>query len=529
MSLFGRSPAPTPAPAPKRKGFFSRFLGREQVGPLERRSAAIAVLESRFQNLDKYTARRVDGSAMDSSCGEVGIGPGIKEKFRLQADSIPVSQVEWFGSMGFIGHQTCAIIAQHWLISKACWMPGKDAARNGYEITSVDGSDIETEKLDYLRRLDERYKIKENLEQFVGMGRVFGVRHAIMYVESPDPEYYLKPFNLDGVLPGTYRGISQVDPAWITPELGPEAMNDPLSLTFFEPTYWRIGTRLIHHSHIFIYRTEQVPDILKPTYLYGGVPLPQKLAERVYAAERTANEAPLLALSKRSTTYKTDVEAAMLSDSFNQKMQEWADFRDNWGIRFVSHDDEVQIQDSTLADLDALIMTQYQLVAAIAGVPAVKLMETTPKGFNSAGTYESKSYHEGLGTIQANDLTPLLQRHHAMCIRSDVIPKFGGGMFRTVVSWRPTDMPTSAEWAEINLKKATTDKTLVETGAIDGLDVRKRVQNDPDSGFFGIEDAEPEDENTGLPDDGTDTDRVNTGVKAENGAPVEGTEALNGA
>lgn len=493
MSIFGRTPpAAPPAPlAKRRKGFFDRLLGRTDPEPEIRRGAALKALAARVQNLDGYKARNLDGRAMDSADCPT-IQSGIKEKFRLQADSIPTSQVEWFSTLGFIGHQMCALLGQQWLISKACWMPGKDAVRNGYEITATDGQEVSTEALDMLRRMDDRLKVKESMEQFIGLGRMFGVRHAIMYVESADPEYYLKPFNLDGVTPGSYKGISQVDPTWITPELGTAAMNDPLSLQFFEPEYWRVGQRLIHHSHIFIFRTEDVPDLLKPTYLYGGVPLPQKLAERVYAAERTANEAPLLALSKRSTTYKTDVETAMTSDTFHQKMQEWADYRDNWGIRFVSHEDEVQIDDTALADLDALIMTQYQLVASIAEVPATKLLGTSPKGFNSAGTYESKSYHEMLGTTQANDLTPLLQRHHAMCIRSEVAPRLGVAPFRTTISWRPTDMPTTAEWAEINLKKAQTDAALVDAGSIDGMDVRKRLQNDPDSGYFAIEDAEPE-------------------------------------
>ena len=61
---------------------------------------------------------------------------------------------------------------------------------------------------------------------------------------------------------------------------------------------------------------------------------------------------------------------------------EWAGLRDNYGVKVIDKDAEDLTQfDTGLADLDVTIMTQYQLVAAIAGVPATKLLGTTPKGF----------------------------------------------------------------------------------------------------------------------------------------------------
>ena len=80
----------------------------------------------------------------------------------------------------------------------------------------------------------------------------------------------------------------------------------PDSLTFYEPQYWRVGGKRIHKSHLWISRGDEVADILKPSYLYGGVPVVQQIFERVYAAERTANEAPILALTKRLNIQKAE-------------------------------------------------------------------------------------------------------------------------------------------------------------------------------------------------------------------------------
>lgn len=92
-----------------------------------------------------------------------------------------------------------------------------------------------------------------------------------------------------------------------------------------------------------------------------------------------------------------------------------------------------------------------------------------------------------LESIQQHDLSPLVNRHHLLLIRSHVAPKFKIDPFNTEAAWLPLDTPTAEEQADINLKKAQTDDALVQAGAIDGTDIRGRLINDRDSGYNGIE------------------------------------------
>lgn len=420
----------------------------------------------------------------------------VKATMAYNMGGMSDSQLSWYGSQGFIGYQACAMIAQHWLVSKACATPAKDAIRKGWEITVNDGTEIEPEILADLRKADSRYKLRQNLVEFVKFGRVFGIRIAMFKVESTDPEYYTKPFNLDGVIKGSYKGISQIDPYWMAPELNQPAAADPSDIDFYEPTYWRIGGLRIHKSHLIIMRGDDVPDILKPTYLYGGISVPQKIYERVYAAERTANEAPQLALTKRTNILKTDVEAALANQAaFENKMMEWAYYRDNYGIKIIGTDDEMDQKDTALGDLDVTIMTQFQLVASIANVPATKLMGTSPKGFNASGEYEEANYREELESIQTFDLTPLLNRHYDLVLRSYICPKYSIPPFEVETVFNPLDSLTEIEQSDVNLKKAQTDQALQATGAIDGSDIRERLIADPKSGYTGMSnEAETEEE-----------------------------------
>jgi phage-related protein (TIGR01555 family) len=398
------------------------------------------------------------------------------------------SQFAWFAAQGFIGHQACAILAQHWLIDKACTIPAEDAIRNGYEITVNDGTEVDDKILEDLKKKDKEYKIGEQMRDFVRFCKIFGIRVAMFKIESSDPKYYEKPFNIDGVTPGSYKGISQIDPYWLAPELMGDGVLDPSAIDFYEPTYWVVaGGDRIHKSHLIIIKNGEVADILKPTYFYGGVPLTQKIYERVYAAERTANEAPPLALTKRTMVLKTDIAQAIANQKdFESRILFMTQYRDNFGLMAIGSDDSLEQIDTNLADLDNIIMTQYQLVAAIACVPADKLIETVPKGFNATGEYEQKSYHESLESIQCHFLDPLIERHHQILIRSYICPKYGISPFSTSVEWEALNSVDAKEQSEINKSEADTDLVLVQTGAIDAQDVRKRIINNPASGYNGL-------------------------------------------
>lgn len=400
--------------------------------------------------------------------------------------NIPSQQLEWYASQGFIGWQTCAILAQQWLIDKACTMPGDDAIRHGWELNAPEGVDFTPEMVAYIKRLDKRFGIKKQLRQYVKFTRVFGIRVAHFIVDGISPEI---PFNPDGVRPGSYRGIAQIDPYWISPMLDRSAAGNPAAMDFYEPTWWLVNSTRIHRTHLAIARNgDEVADILKPSYIYGGIPTPQKIFERVYAAERTANEAPMLAMTKRLTALQMDLTAGAADpETLRARMELWTSLMNNFGIKVIGQADNIQQFDTSLAELDATIMTQYQLVAAASNVPATKLLGTTPKGFNSTGEYDESSYHEYLESMQENELTPFLEAHYTRLMRSYVAPKFGIQPFEVEIAWKPVDSPTAAEMAEINLKKAQTGSALVASGAIDGHDERMRLINDPDSGYLGME------------------------------------------
>lgn len=420
--------------------------------------------------------------AMDDGAGNAPVAaPGLGGAY-----TIPTSIQNWYMAQSFPGYQALAIMAQQWLVDKACTMPGDDAARHGWELNSIDDEEEFPDDLrQKIKQFDTTNNIKQELSEFNRFNNVFGIRVALFDVRSDDPKYYEKPYNPDGITEGSYKGISQVDPYWMMPMLTAESTSDPSSRHFYEPEYWIISGRKYHRSHLCIIRGPEPADILKPTYIFGGISMVQRIYERVYAAERTANEAPLLSLNKRTTAVHVDMAKALANQQkFEERMAFWIKYRDNHAVKVLGLEETMEQFDTSLSDFDSVIMNQYQLVAAISKVPATKLLGTSPKGFNATGEFEMKSYHEELESIQEHNFTPLLNRHYEILIRSL------GHDIAVEVAWNPVDAMTAKELADLHTAQSSAAQNYVNMGAVSPDEVRTKLKDDHRSGFNRLTDED---------------------------------------
>ncbi len=471
-----KHPAKT-APAPKPEKAFDRFLQMQQEQadylPEEKltREEQDEILHHAFpvQKSAMYDAQ-TGTHAMDEDFGFSQMRGLVTDAARSD-DRI----FRFYGKHSFLGWQILALLNQNWLISNACSIPADDAVRPGWKnvIKSESGNDVDSAEL--TNTTLKKYHLADKCRQHAKNSRSFGVSYALFAIDGID---YSKPFNLDGVRPGSFKGISVIDPIWVTPQWSAGALNNPSSPTFYEPTYYHInGLGRIHASHIIKLVHEEVPDMLKPTYFFGGLSLSQELYERVYAAERTANEAPLLALTKRLLVVPTNLKALAAKPKLAWDLIKMLVFgRDNQGIYFTEEGEKSGVHqiDTSLSDLDAVIMSQYQLVAAIARIPAHKLLKTDPKGLNNNGEYTIKDYNQELQSLQEKALRPLIERANAVSMRADF--PLVKGVKEIITEFNPIDMPTEQEKANVENLQAQAASTLVSAGILSPEEVRKALR-----------------------------------------------------
>ncbi len=439
-------------------------------------------------------------SAMDSTVamddGEsISLKDAVNNRFN-QYDGTNISDniLAYYASKGFMGYQNYAILGQNKWISKAICMPVKDALRPGFifikeETDSDDDNNDKTEEvINKFDEVSEKMELNKKLERLLINSRQFGVGYALPIID--DDEWDLsKPFNLDGVKPGTYKGIKIIDPFWMRPALTSQSAYDVSSIDFFVPDYYTIGNnQTIHKSHLIKIIFKEVPDILKPTYFYGGMSLTQMIYEQVFLAEQTSKEAPKLVQNKRLLIMSGSLEESVRNTSrFENKLKALLEARNNYGVYLTDINENVQQIETSLMEFPELISNQYLLIAGIAEIPYTKFMGTTPKGFNTTGEYEMKSYIQMLKSLQDN-FKPLIQRHIDLLSMS-----IYGKKQKITFKFNEIDMPTEQESAQVNSIQTQTLNALIESGIVSPEEARKWLKMDENSGFSWIDDEVPED------------------------------------
>lgn len=401
----------------------------------------------------------------------------------------------------FIGWQACALLYENAYIKKACEIPARDAVAVDYELQyenkdgDGDGDDKtdkqkEQEILNRLKKKTDKEMLMKNLVRDADIFRkVYGQILAVPTFNVDMKKAMEKPYDPSKVKKGTYTGMTLVQPFWVTYQMSIDGVSNPQMAGYYEPEYYVINaTTKIHKSWVIKLITGVCPDILKPVYYYGGIPLTQQIFERVYCAEKTANEAPKLALTKRLLIVDGNVQnlAANPAEAY-QALESVLNVRDNMGVMVKNPGDQVQQIDTALTDMDALIMTQFQLVAAIAEMPVTKLMKTQLKGLANSGDYEMKDYAQTLVEIQENIFNRILERHYQMLSMSE----FGKDLGLQVV-WNPIDTPTELEMAQIESQQAQTDSTYIASGVVGAEEVREGLRANKDSRYHNLSEEMPE-------------------------------------
>ena len=429
------------------------------------------------------------------------MGPGIGKHdpvdntgFSMLTDPLnrfPINPriLKHFQSRMWITFSANAIIATHEVVNLCCSMPGKDAIAHGYKVICASDDHQKTQEAQKQHNANEvrfHHQIKVAADK-MGMNdicaklnyykKVYGVGIAIPRVKfkadakSPSdssgntPYSYADPYNPAMIEPGSYKGFAVVDPIWITYDFNTEEFLDPISPSFQVPTWINTHNRRIHHTWCIRVLNSEVPDILKPSYYYAGLSLTQMLYERVWCADKLANEAPLLAMTKRLLIADGNLEQ-MIGDPRHTNIFFKAInyFRDNFSIFVKKPSMKVTQLDTSLEDLAPLTSYQYQLVSGIAQIPVTKLFKNVPTGLQSTGEYEWDDYAQTLMEIQVRDYTPLLRKHFELYCASYYPERKD---LKLDIEWEPIDIPKMKEQVQMMSQMSQSIGSLVSQGLID--------------------------------------------------------------
>ena len=487
-----------------------RIFPRQGVGGIGVRvkRPKVSRVSAAIQDGESWSPDPYSVSAMDAD--ENGGGSradSLRAQDRVERDAFynPLAMygmdekvLQYYESRVWIGYPAMAHLGTHELMSGICDIPAREAIARGFKIDIVDedSEDGDNNKSDddevvrenskkcrkLLRDANRKYKISDVLRQFGCNKRMYGVAYVIPVFKEGDEFDYSKPFNIDGIRKNSFVGMKVVEPIWMSYEFKDSGANSPISVNFYDPEWYRIanGTR-IHKSWIIKKVYVPVSDLLKPTYYFGGLSLTQMCYERIYCADKVANECPMLVMTKRLLIADANVQAMTNDKSVAElTMQALNYFRDNFSVFFKNPGTQVSQIDTSLEGLPQVSMMEYQLAAAIAGMPVTKLLKNVPTGLQSTGDYEMDDYHELLLDIQ-RDYGEILDFFFKIWTKSEY-----GKSLDISVTFNELDVPKRDEVIQAESQISSIMSTYLSSKVVTVAEVRQIIRNQTNGLFAGI-------------------------------------------
>ena len=504
--LFGAPPPATePVPPPARREpriapGLADALRRSTASPLEGRARPSMALPVPPPGV------RPDGQpvtlAMDSA-GGYGV-PG----WATASGSL------WNEGLWFPGYPYLADLAQRPEYRNIVETYAEEMTRKWIKLVAVGSAD----KAPKIKRLDaamkrtgmrEAFKRAIELDGFMGMGMLYMDLGAEGdEIAAPMP---LKPQKIGK---GSLRGFVPVDPLWVSPSN--YNSTNPLRGDFYVPTEWYVMGIRVNADRLLIVRGREVPDMLKPSYNFGGLSLSQIAKPYVDNWLRTRQSVSDLLHAFTTFVLSTDMQRYLAdSQSFIDRLNAFALGRDNKGLMAVDKETETLTNVSApLGSLDKLQAQAQEQLASVTQIPLIKLLGVSPTGLNATAEGEIRVWYDRVKAKQEAAFGAHITRALHVLMLSEFGEVDEDIHFEFVPLWELDE----AGRAAVEKIKADTDAVYMAGAVVSNEEVRARLADAPESPYHGLEGPAPEPQEVGEGDDPDDDDADKIANKGAEGS-----------
>lgn len=414
-----------------------------------------------------------------------GVVPNGKTAPVLAADSFPsyVTADMMLPGGGFPGYPYLSQLATRTEYRAFASSLSTELTREWIEFTSKENSGSETsEKIKQIEAEFERLGVREVIRKAAEQDCYFGRGQIFFDIDGADRS---TPLILDPrtVKKGSLRRLTTVEAIWTTPSTY-NAL-DPAAPDFYRPTeWWMIGQR-IHASRLATVVTRELPDILKPAFNFSGISLSQLAEPYVDNWLRTRQSVSDLINNFSMTTLSTAMDQLLMGDAdLKARVDLFQAYKSNKGIMLLDKEREEMGQINTpLSGLSELQAQSQEHLCSASRIPAIVLTGISPSGLNATSEGEVRVFNDWIAAQQEAYWRVPIRTSLILAqlnLFGEVDPDIG---FR----FKPLTRMTPGELADIRNKDAITDSAYIDRGVVDPSEVRKKLADDPDSGFDGLD------------------------------------------
>lgn len=283
-------------------------------------------------------------------------------------------------------------------------------------------------------------------------------------------------------------GFKVIEPIWTTPYFF--NANDPTKDNFYRPDWWYVLGKETHHTRLLPFISQELPDMLKPAYNFGGLSMTQLLEPYVRQWFRTRNDVSEMVHNYSTSGLKTNM-STLLEDngeSLRKRMEHFTRARANKGMMLCDKDTEDFFQYNTpLSGLSELQAQAQEHMAAPTHLPLVKLFGISPTGLNATAEPELIVCDDFVRARQESLCGPQLDKV-LQIVQLDLF-----GEIDDTIDYEWASLRVLDDEALGRVRKADAERASVylADGVIDADEERERLAADPQSGYQNLSGPAP--------------------------------------
>lgn len=368
------------------------------------------------------------------------------------------------------------------------------------------------EKLKAIAAEFKRLKVQDAFRRIAELDGFFG--RGQIYIDTgktEDPAELASPLTVDRrkVRKGALKRLGVVEPIWSYPL--DYNSNDPLRADYYKPKSWVVMAKKVHASRLLTFIGRPLPDILKPAYAFSGLSLSQMAKPYVDNWLRTRQSVSDLLHSFNVPVFKTDM-SSLLQDGGDgndliSRVEAFARFKDNRnvlvlqkGIQEGDNGEEFENVTVPLGGLHELQAQAQEQMAAVCGIPLVKLLGITPSGLNASSDGEIRAFYDFIAAFQEQ----LFRDHLETILKIVQLHLFGEIDPEIGFEFEPLWQLDETAQASARKADADIDCEYFDRGILSAEEIRTKIAADRKSPYASIdvddvpEAPEGDDEGEGL-------------------------------
>lgn len=380
------------------------------------------------------------------------------------------------------------VLAQWTQIAENRMLADKPAAamvRKWIKLRST-GDDDKAERIAIIESELKRLHVRELFGEAAKLDHFFGRGQLFVDLGDQTGPVLENPLFLSGsTLLGKLRKFKIVEPMYTYPN--DYSASNPMADDYYAPRTWFVMGQRVHSSRLLTFVGRPVPDMLKPSYNFGGISMSQLAKPYVDNWLKTRASVNKIISNFSTSGIKTNMESVLAGgegEDLLARAQLYTEMRDNQALMLIDMNQEEFFQFNVpLSTLDALQAQAQEHLASVSSTPLSILLGITPSGLNASNDGEVRVYYDHVKDMQEVTFRPNLTTVIQIIQYSkfgDVDPEID---FDFVSLWEADETEVAAN----RKADAETASLYMADGVISAEEVRNKLARDEGSGYNGLD------------------------------------------